>query len=243
MVIQALPHTLGAGPEVCRVLFKCHDIRNRGEYEVNPVLGQPGQHGPLQRRLRLLRESLGVRVHTQDRPGPRRGDQMLLDPPVGGAERRLLLLARAHGRHEDDVLDARPHGCVESSDILRAAPSGFRIDGRENEQTIEARMGLRKAFGLVLVPEASLSRPRDGFGPARDRHHLVPARTLQQFRNDGPAQMAAGATHTDRHVSLHYFQAAAGIAKLVWAQVANLVGWRPATVLASVIASRESAPR
>jgi len=33
MVFQALPHTLGLGPEVWRVLAKCHDVRNRGEYE------------------------------------------------------------------------------------------------------------------------------------------------------------------------------------------------------------------
>jgi hypothetical protein len=28
-----LPHTLDLGPEVWRVLSKCHDIRNRTEYE------------------------------------------------------------------------------------------------------------------------------------------------------------------------------------------------------------------
>jgi hypothetical protein len=33
VVFQVLPHTLGLGPEVWRVLAKCHDIRNRGEYE------------------------------------------------------------------------------------------------------------------------------------------------------------------------------------------------------------------
>ncbi len=32
-VFQVLPHTLKLGPEVWRVLAKCHDIRNRGEYE------------------------------------------------------------------------------------------------------------------------------------------------------------------------------------------------------------------
>jgi hypothetical protein len=30
-----LPHTLGLGPEVWRVLAKCHDIRNAREYEGN----------------------------------------------------------------------------------------------------------------------------------------------------------------------------------------------------------------
>src|SRR5229473_6369228 len=33
IVFQALPHTLGIGPEVWRVLARCHDLRNRGEYE------------------------------------------------------------------------------------------------------------------------------------------------------------------------------------------------------------------
>jgi hypothetical protein len=36
IVSQVLPHTLGVGPEVWRVLSKCHDIRNRGEYEGDP---------------------------------------------------------------------------------------------------------------------------------------------------------------------------------------------------------------
>jgi hypothetical protein len=33
IVFQVLPHTLGLGLEVWRVLSKCHDIRNMGEYE------------------------------------------------------------------------------------------------------------------------------------------------------------------------------------------------------------------
>ena len=33
IVFQAVPHTLGLGPEVWRVLAKCHEIRNLGEYE------------------------------------------------------------------------------------------------------------------------------------------------------------------------------------------------------------------
>jgi hypothetical protein len=33
IVFQVLPHTLGLGPDVWRVLSKCHDMRNRGEYE------------------------------------------------------------------------------------------------------------------------------------------------------------------------------------------------------------------
>jgi hypothetical protein len=33
LVFQLLPHTLGLGPEVWRVLSKCHEIRNAGEYE------------------------------------------------------------------------------------------------------------------------------------------------------------------------------------------------------------------
>lgn len=33
IVFQVLPHTLGLGPEIWRVLDKCHKIRNLGEYE------------------------------------------------------------------------------------------------------------------------------------------------------------------------------------------------------------------
>ena len=33
LVFQLLPHTLGLGPAIWRVLSKCHDIRNLGEYE------------------------------------------------------------------------------------------------------------------------------------------------------------------------------------------------------------------
>ncbi|MCU7374833.1 hypothetical protein PEC18_29290 [Paucibacter sp. O1-1] len=33
IVFQLLPHTLGRGPEVWRVLDKCHQVRNLGEYE------------------------------------------------------------------------------------------------------------------------------------------------------------------------------------------------------------------
>lgn len=33
VVFQVLPHTLGLGPEVWRVLDKCHNTRNAGEYE------------------------------------------------------------------------------------------------------------------------------------------------------------------------------------------------------------------
>ena len=33
IVFQLLPHTLGLGPEVWRVLAKCHNMRNQSEYE------------------------------------------------------------------------------------------------------------------------------------------------------------------------------------------------------------------
>ncbi len=33
IVFQVLPHTLGLGADVWRVLAKCHDLRNKGEYE------------------------------------------------------------------------------------------------------------------------------------------------------------------------------------------------------------------
>lgn len=33
IVFQCIPHTLGLGPEIWRVLSHCHNLRNRGEYE------------------------------------------------------------------------------------------------------------------------------------------------------------------------------------------------------------------
>jgi hypothetical protein len=33
LVFQVLPHTIGVGPEVWRVLAKCHDCHNVAEYE------------------------------------------------------------------------------------------------------------------------------------------------------------------------------------------------------------------
>ena len=33
VVFQVLPDSLGLGPEVWRILSKCHDLRNRTEYE------------------------------------------------------------------------------------------------------------------------------------------------------------------------------------------------------------------
>jgi hypothetical protein len=35
IVFQLLPLTLGLGPEIWRVLAKCHEVRNKGEYEGN----------------------------------------------------------------------------------------------------------------------------------------------------------------------------------------------------------------
>jgi hypothetical protein len=99
--------------------------------------------------------------------------------------------------------DARFHRRVDGSDVLRPAPSGFRIDRRDDEQAIETRIGLRKTFGPVVISELSEGRCRDGFGCVRDRYDLVPAGPLQQFRNDGPAQMAAGTAHTDLRINLH----------------------------------------
>lgn len=33
IVFQVLPHTLDVGPEIWRILAKCHDVRNVAEYE------------------------------------------------------------------------------------------------------------------------------------------------------------------------------------------------------------------
>jgi len=40
IVFQALPHTLGLGPEVWRVLARCHDIRNLSEYEGDTAIDE-----------------------------------------------------------------------------------------------------------------------------------------------------------------------------------------------------------
>ena len=40
IVFQLLPHTLGLGPEVWRVLSKCHDLRNLGEYEGDLIIDE-----------------------------------------------------------------------------------------------------------------------------------------------------------------------------------------------------------
>lgn len=40
IVFQVLPHTLGVGPEVWRVLARGHDLRNRGEYEGDLYIDQ-----------------------------------------------------------------------------------------------------------------------------------------------------------------------------------------------------------
>ena len=100
------------------------------------------------------------------------------------------------------MLDARLHGRVDGSDVLRPALSGFRINGRDDEQTIEARIGFREAFGLIVVSKPASDWRSDGLGRARDRHYLVTTGPLHEFRNRGPAQMTARATHTDFHVNL-----------------------------------------
>lgn len=40
IVFQILPHTLGLGPEVWRVLAKAHDLRNLAEYEGHVDVGE-----------------------------------------------------------------------------------------------------------------------------------------------------------------------------------------------------------
>lgn len=40
IVFQVLPHTMDLGPEVWRVLAKCHDARNLAEYEGHLEIGE-----------------------------------------------------------------------------------------------------------------------------------------------------------------------------------------------------------
>jgi len=49
IVFQLLPHTLGLGPEVWRVLSRCHELRNLAEYE-----------GELQVTEELLEELIAI---------------------------------------------------------------------------------------------------------------------------------------------------------------------------------------
>lgn len=49
IVFQLLPHTMGLGPEVWRVLARCHDLRNLAEYE-----------GELQVTEELLEELIAI---------------------------------------------------------------------------------------------------------------------------------------------------------------------------------------
>jgi hypothetical protein len=49
IVFQLLPHTLELGPEVWRVLAKCHEVRNHGEYQ-----------GMLDVTERLVRDLIGA---------------------------------------------------------------------------------------------------------------------------------------------------------------------------------------
>jgi hypothetical protein len=49
IVFQLLPHTLGLGPEIWRVLSRCHELRNLAEYE-----------GELQVTEELLEELLTI---------------------------------------------------------------------------------------------------------------------------------------------------------------------------------------
>lgn len=62
IVFQTLPHTLGLGPDVWRVLAKGHDVRNRGEYE-----------GDLDLEERLVADQIAackIVLHTLDEMPP-----------------------------------------------------------------------------------------------------------------------------------------------------------------------------
>ena len=58
IVFQLLPHTLGLGPDVWRVLSKCHEARNLGEYE-----------GLLQIDVRLVTDLIAACQQVADKLG------------------------------------------------------------------------------------------------------------------------------------------------------------------------------
>lgn len=67
IVFQAVPHTLGLGPEVWRVLDKCHSVRNRGEYEGLMVCVGSAKN-PVNRAMDQLVPMSGFRGSARSRP-------------------------------------------------------------------------------------------------------------------------------------------------------------------------------
>lgn len=68
LVFQTLPHTLGIGPSVWRVLAKCHETRNLAEYE-----------GAIEIDERLVTDLLGAAKAVADELRK----QLALPPPGG----------------------------------------------------------------------------------------------------------------------------------------------------------------
>jgi hypothetical protein len=64
IVFQVLPHTLGLGPEVWRLLAKCHDLRNASEYE-----GDLNINERLVVDLVAACRVVGTKLETLERPG------------------------------------------------------------------------------------------------------------------------------------------------------------------------------
>lgn len=66
IVFQALPDTLGIGPEVWRVLAKAHELRNRSEYE-----GAQDIDPRLLTDLMAARSMVAQKVQALPHPAPR----------------------------------------------------------------------------------------------------------------------------------------------------------------------------
>jgi hypothetical protein len=66
LVFQCLPHTLGVGPEVWRVLALCHDRRNRAEYEGYVDVDEQLAEDLIEAAKEVLRRLEGVKPFPSD---------------------------------------------------------------------------------------------------------------------------------------------------------------------------------
>ena len=71
LVFQCIPHTLGLGPEVWRVLAICHDRRNRAEYEGDLDIDEQLVKGLLQATATLLERVVELGQREDFEKGPK----------------------------------------------------------------------------------------------------------------------------------------------------------------------------
>ena len=121
--------------------------------------------------------------------------------------------------------------------------------GAQNVAAIDAavKAGVKHVVFMSAVGTRQEEEPERGASYWRGEQHLIataPAWTILRMNFYAEAFVQQAQASLVQGVLTEWcFQAAAAIAKFARAHAANFVGCRPATLLASVIASRESAPR